>query len=69
MPRFTIDMDTQAEATLRELAEGGTKADVIRRALNTYKALKNEIGEGPGETKYVSITNAAGQIEKTFILP
>jgi hypothetical protein len=45
MPRFSIDVDDAFDATLNSLVQGTdatTKADVIRRAVATYKYLKDE---------------------------
>lgn len=67
MARFTIDTDQQFDQNLSELVNltGGTKADVIRRALATYKYLKNE--DQDPESK-VSITKN-GAVVKDVILP
>lgn len=69
MPRFTIDIDDQFNKTLENLATGSSKADVIRRAVQTYSYLKSEVPNQ--ETKRrVSITDATnGTIEKDVILP
>jgi len=68
MARFTVDTDQQFDQNISDLMKltGGTKADVIRRALATYKYLKNE--EQRPQTK-VSITNADNQVLKDVILP
>jgi hypothetical protein len=68
MPRFTIDTDQQFDQNLNDLVKmtGGTKADVLRKAVATYKYLKNEDQE-PGNK--VSITNKANAIVKDVILP
>ena len=67
MARFTIDTDQQFDQNLSELVNltGGTKADVLRKALATYKYLKTE-DQNP-ETK-VSITKD-GSVLKDVILP
>jgi len=67
MARFTIDTDQQFVQNLSELVNltGGTKADVLRKALATYKYLKTE-DQNP-ETK-VSITKD-GSVLKDVILP
>ncbi len=67
MPRFTIDMDDQFNKTLSDLAEGSSKADVIRRAVASYKYLKSEVNNNLG--KRISITDAAGNIQKDVVLP
>ena len=58
MSRFTVDLGPEFDDKLSGLAKdkGATKAEVIRRALIAYEALKNE--ENSGNT--VSIT---GQVE------
>jgi hypothetical protein len=67
MARFTLDTDAQFDNTLRELVNmtGGTKADVLRRAIATYRYLKSE-DQDPA--KRVSITEN-GNIVKDVILP
>jgi hypothetical protein len=68
MPRFTIDIDDKFNETLSALAKGTSKADVIRRAVASYQYLKSEVGNGhPG--KRISITDAAGNIQKDVVLP
>ncbi len=68
MPRFTIDVDDQFNKTLEDLAKGGSKADVIRKAVATYEYLKNEV---PNQTSAnrVSITDSDGTVRKDVILP
>lgn len=68
MPRFTIDIDDQFNKTLENLATGSSKADVIRRAVQTYSYLKNEV-PSQETSKRVSITDTNGTIEKDVILP
>ena len=66
MPRFTIDIDDKFNDVLSELAKGTTKADVIRRAVASYQYLKAETGTSD---KRISITDAAGNIQKDVVLP
>ena len=67
MPRMTFDMDDKFNQTLSDLAQGTTKAEVIRRAIASYQYLKSEVG---GHTrKRISITDAAGNIQKDVVLP
>lgn len=68
MARFTIDTDQQFDQNLADLVKmtGGTKADVLRKALATYKYLKTEDQEPQNK---VSITNKDGGILKDVILP
>ena len=68
MARFTIDTDQQFDQNLNDLVNmtGGTKADVLRRALATYKYLKTE--DQQPENK-VSITNKDNAVVKDVILP
>jgi hypothetical protein len=68
MTRFTIDIDDQFNKTLESLANGGSKADVVRRAVQTYSYLKSEVPNSAAERR-VSITDASGNIEKVVILP
>lgn len=68
MARFTIDTDQQFDQNLTDLVNmtGGTKADVLRRALATYKYLKTE--DQQPENK-VSITNKDNVVVKDVVLP
>lgn len=68
MARFTIDTDQQFDQNLNDLVNmtGGTKADVLRKALATYKYLKTEDQQPQNK---VSITNADNQVVKDVILP
>jgi hypothetical protein len=68
MPRYTIDTDDQFDKTLTELAKGGSKADVIRRAVQTYSYLKSQV-PNQNSDKRVSITDADGNVKKDVILP
>jgi hypothetical protein len=68
MPRYTIDTDAQFDKTLADLANGGSKADVIRRAVQTYSYLKSQVpNQNSGQR--VSITDADGKVKKDVILP
>ena len=68
MARFTIDTDQQFDQNLNDLVNmtGGTKADVLRKALATYKYLKTEDQQSQNK---VSITNLDNQVLKDVILP
>jgi hypothetical protein len=68
MPRYTIDIDDQFDKTLTNLANGGSKADVIRRAVQTYSYLKSEV-PNQNSPQRVSITDADGNVKKDLILP
>ncbi len=68
MQRFTIDIDDQFSKTLSNLANGGSKAEVIRKAVATYNYLKSEVPNHTSE-KRVSITDAAGKVQKDVIVP
>jgi hypothetical protein len=67
MARFTIDTDQQFDQNLNDLVKmtGGTKADVLRKALATYKYLKSEDQDPQSK---VSITKE-GTVVKDVILP
>ncbi|MGO9336124.1 MAG: hypothetical protein ACLPLR_01620 [Terriglobales bacterium] len=68
MARFTIDTDQQFDQNLTDLVNmtGGTKADVLRKALATYKYLKTEDQQPQNK---VSITNKDNAVVKDVILP
>ena len=61
MPRFTVDIDDRFNETLTSLANGGSKADVIRRAVGTYHYLKSEVPNGQSDKRVtISDANAPG---------
>ena len=68
MARFTIDTDQQFDQNLNDLVNmtGGTKADVLRKAVATYKYLKTEDQQPDNK---VSITNKDNDVLKDVILP
>lgn len=68
MARFTIDTDQQFDRNLDDLVNmtGGTKADVLRKAVATYKYLKTEDQQPQNK---VSITNKENVVLKDVILP
>lgn len=68
MQRFTIDIDDKFNQTLTDLANGGSKAEVIRKAVATYSYLKSEVPTHSSD-KRVSITDSTGAIRKDVILP
>lgn len=68
MPRFTIDIDDKFDDTLTKLANGGSKADVIRRAVASYQYLKSEVPDGQAD-KRVSITDKDGKVQTNVVLP
>lgn len=68
MPRYTIDFDDNFDKTLNDLTkstDATTKADVIRRAVASYKYLKTNAS---GDNK-VSITTKDGKVLKDIVLP
>ena len=67
MPRMTLDMDDTFNQTLSDLAQGTTKAEVIRRAIASYKYLKGELKGNDG--KRISIRDASGNILNDVVLP
>jgi hypothetical protein len=70
MPRFSIDVDDTFDATLNSLIQGTdatTKADVIRRAVASYKYLKDELKND--QNAKISVTDKSGAVKKDVILP
>lgn len=68
MPRFTIDIDDKFDQTLNDLmknTDAKTKADVIRRAVASYKYLKTG-GNADGE---LTVTTKDGKVIKNVVLP
>ena len=68
MPRLTLDIDEKFDHNLIQLAQGSTKAEVIRRALAPYQYLKSQVPD-QNSGRRVSITDAEGNVEKDVILP
>jgi len=68
MPRFTIDIDDKFNETLTNLAKGGSKAEVIRKAVASYQYLKSVVPDSQSDTR-ISITDANGNVQKDVILP
>jgi hypothetical protein len=68
MPRFTIDIDDRFNETLTNLADGGSKADVIRKAVASYKYLKSEVPNTQSD-KRISVTDSNGVVLKDVVLP
>lgn len=69
MAKYTIEFDDSFDKTLDQLkdsTDAKTKADVIRRAVASYKVLKSE--SAPDNQK-ISITTDDGKILKDIILP
>jgi hypothetical protein len=70
MPRYTIDVDESFDKVLNDLMSSTgatTKADVIRRAVASYKALK---ANTPADSnRKVSITTDSDEIVKDIVLP
>jgi hypothetical protein len=68
MARYTIDFDDDFDKLLTELSKekGGTKADVIRRAVSSYGYLTKETGSS---NKKVSITSSEDKVLKDVVLP
>ncbi len=67
MITYTMQMDEKFERTLKELAQGGSVADVIQRAIVTYKYLKTNTPTG--SSNQVSITDSNGVVQQVVELP
>jgi predicted transcriptional regulator len=68
MPKYTIDFDDEFDKSLSELkdsTDATTKADVIRRAVASYKFLKSQTAAD----KEIAITDKNGKVEKSVVLP
>ncbi len=67
MKTYTMDKDEKFERTLKDLARGGSVAEVIQKAIVTYKYLKTNAPDG-GPNR-VSIANADGVVQQFVELP
>ena len=70
MNRLTFDVDDKFDKTLDDLVNdtnqlSGTKADVVRRAVATYKYLKDKEKEG----NKIAITDQSGEVTQKVELP
>lgn len=70
MASITLNMDKKFQKSLQDLviADGGTEADVISRALASYQFLKSQVSNGNSNTR-ISITDSDGKILKNVTLP
>ncbi len=70
MARYTIDFGDKLDQMLAELADekGTTKAEVIRRAIATYRYLTKEVA-GSNNTVKVSLSTNTDEVVKDVILP
>jgi metal-responsive CopG/Arc/MetJ family transcriptional regulator len=75
MTRYTMDLDSNIETRLNNLAKlkGTTKSEVIRRALASYSYLHEQTtssseGSPQGPLK-VSLTDTTDRVVKDVVLP
>ena len=67
MITYTMQMDEKFERTLKDLAQGSSVADVIQKAVVTYKYLK---ANAPvGSPNRVTISDANGVVQQLVELP
>lgn len=71
MPKLTIQFGEKTDKLLKELAadKDATKAEIIRRALMTYKYLNDEIADGKHNVSITSTKPEDKAIKKDVILP
>jgi hypothetical protein len=71
MSRFTVDLGPEFDDTLASMAreKGSTKAEVLRRALIAYAALKDEEQSGNRVSITGQVDNEGQKILKDIILP
>ena len=67
--RYTMDLDTQLDEALSELAarKGTSKADIIKRALATYNFISGQVS-GNSDKKF-SITTSDDKVIKDIVVP
>jgi len=67
--RYTLDLDQGLDKTLTDLAESKStsKAEIIKRALATYKYISGETSSQSG--KKVSITDGTDTVLKDIVIP
>lgn len=71
MPKYTMEIGQELDAVLTVLAanKGTTKAEIIRRAVATYRYLQLEPPMCPPNSYKVSITTMDDHVVKDVILP
>jgi len=67
MPDLRLEMDSVFAKTLRSMATDSTEAEVIRKAVATYKLLTEEVAKKSGNA--VAITDSTGTVLNTVVLP
>jgi len=67
MPDLRLEMDSVFAKTLKSMAGDSTEAEVIRKAVATYKLLTEEVAKKSGNV--VAITDSTGTVLNTVVLP
>jgi hypothetical protein len=67
MPDLKLEMDATFAKTLRNMAVNTSEAEVIRKAVATYKFLTEEVAKNSGNV--VAITDSTGNVLNTITLP
>jgi hypothetical protein len=67
MAELRLEMDRKFAETLKDLANGGSQAEVIQKAVATYKFLKDQTAGNPGLS--VAFADAAGNVQNTILIP
>ncbi len=68
MPDLKLQIDADFDDILKGLAVGTTKADVILKAVSTYKFLRDQTKD-KSKGLSVAIADANGTVQKTIDLP
>ena len=61
MTQLRLEMDAEFAAILKTLAKGGSEAEVIHKAVSTYKFLKDQTSE-ENACQGIAITGPEGKI-------
>jgi hypothetical protein len=68
MPDLKLEIDSDFDDILKGLAVGSTKAQVILKAVSTYKFLKEQTAD-KSKGLSVAIADSDGTVQKTIDLP
>lgn len=68
MAKYIVEMDDKFARPLQELAQGGSTASVIQRAVATYKYLKSQVPDASSPNR-VAIADSKGVVQKEVVLP
>jgi len=67
MPELRLGIDSKFAETLKDLAQGTSEAEVIQKAVATYKFLKEKTAGSSGLS--VALADSSGNVQNTVSIP